>query len=264
MLSTRIQNILLAILCVIAVGLSVMAFRAVNSSPTASLGTLPAGATPPVVTDDAAETRDDADDEAVTSGGPDEPVDVDAWVEAWSGDDSHVLVIGDGYSHLPEQWVQRWAEAVGQQRPVSIRHWGEAEDRAFNEPIVLSEGESSRLTVWSASRAGTTIADATERLDRFDTASADPDAVLVSLGEGSGDEDVAAGLDALVAALPDVPVLVVVGPEGLYDDGVGDDLSAWAQENDDRVALADLRSGLAPDPTADEWAQAFAEAVSTD
>lgn len=264
MLSTRIQNILLAILCVIAVGLSFMAFRAVNAPTTSGLGTLPAGATPPSgLTDGADASTEGPDDEAATSEVPAGQVDVETWAAAWSGDQSHLLVIGDGYSHLPEQWVQRWSELLGQERAVSVRHWGEAEDRSFNEPIVLSETDGPELTVWSASRADTTIAEATERLGRFDEASADPDAVLVSLGQGSADEDVASALDDLVDGLPDAPVLVVVGPDGLYDEAVGEAFSAWAEDKDDRVALVDLRDALGPEPTADEWAQAFAAATST-
>jgi hypothetical protein len=58
-------------------------------------------------------------------------------------------------------------------------------------------------------------------------------------------------------------VLVLVGPDGLYDEAVGEAVSVWAGDNDGRVATVDLREVLGPDPTADEWARAFADATAT-
>lgn len=65
------------------------------------------------------------------------------------------------------------------------------------------------VTVWSASRAGSTVADAAEHYERFVDASATPDTVLITLGHSSG---------------------------RLLD---------WAQDNHVRVSVLDVRS-LAP------------------
>ncbi len=261
--SHRIQNVLIALLAVVAVGVSALAVLSVNrpQAPTA-LGTTdgPSTAAP----GDAAATTSEApaDDAASTSDDGDGPeTGVEAWVQAWS-DDADLLVVGDGFSNLPTQWVQLWAAAVGDDRPVEIRHWGEAADVSFNDPIELSTGDGPRLTVWSASRDGSTIHDAAERYGRFVEASTAPDAVLVSLGLDSGDEDVAEGLDQLVGEIDeDVPVLVAIAPEGLYDDGVGDAILAWAQEHADRVAVVDLRGATPDEASAEEWAEAFDAAL---
>ncbi|QFG69759.1 hypothetical protein [Ornithinimicrobium pratense] len=179
------------------------------------------------------------------------------WLDALAGNGVSLQVIGDGYSNMDWQWLQQWAGILAQQRPVGIRHWGEAEDMTYNLPIVLSGGDGPALTVWSASRTESTIADARERLDRFQGEANDPNAVLISLGQASEGEDVAAEMDALLDELPDVPVLLTIAPEGLYSPGVGDDLSSWAEENSARVALIDLRDTGIIDPSAEEWALTF-------
>src|SRR5690606_22567043 len=56
---------------------------------------------------------------------------VEGWVDAWS-DESDLLVIGDGLSNMPSQWVQLWARQVGRDRPVQLHHWGERSDVSFN------------------------------------------------------------------------------------------------------------------------------------
>lgn len=113
------------------------------------------------------------------------------------------------------------------------------------------------MTVWSASRAGTTIADAHERLARFQGEATEADAVLVSLGGSSEGEDVAAEMDALLDELPEVPILVVIAPEGLYPAAVADTLAGWAQEHTGRVVLIDLRETAVPEASAEAWATAF-------
>lgn len=143
---------------------------------------------------------------------------------------------------------------------MQIRPWGEGEDRTFAEAVMLSDEDGPPLRVWSASRAGTTIAEAAELLERFDRAAA-PAAALVSLGMDSGDEDVPEAMDELLAGLDDVPVLVTIAPEGLYPPGVADDLLARAQDNAERVAVLDLRESGLTDPPAEEWAQAFQQAL---
>ncbi|WP_122263010.1 hypothetical protein [Ornithinimicrobium cerasi] len=266
--TTRIQDILLAILCVIAVGLSVLAFRTVNSGgATATPPTTP-GATatfgaPDAPTDDAETTEqpDDAATTTTTTGAQADDASVEGWIEAWSGPDADLLVVGDGYSALPEQWVQLWAGGEGTDRPVTIRTWNPTSDNGFADPVRLSEGEGPALRVWNASRPESTVADAAERFARFDDASTDADAVLVSLGQADAAEEVADELDTLLTEVGDLPVLVVVGPDNLYDDGVTDAIGGWAQDNSDRVALVDLSDGLGTQPTADEWAQAFAQAL---
>lgn len=262
----RLQDVLIVLLAVAAVALSALAVVNVNRSRPPEAATLDptafTAAGPPV--DDASATSTSApDDAASTTSGGAEP-DVDGWVQAWSGD-ADLLVVGDGFSHLPGQWLQLWADRVGRDRPVTIHHWGEAADVAFNDPIELSTGDGAPLSLWSASRDGTTIHDAAQDYPRFVEASARPDAVLVSMGLDSGEEDVAAGLDELLAQVddldPDVPVLLAIGPDGLYDEGVGDALRAWADEHADRVAVLDLRGEAPAAASAEQWAAAFQSAL---
>lgn len=279
--SRRIQDVLLAGLAAVAVGTSAYAVWSVNRphpSPTGSAIDAPSPAAPgeaatATVTTEPPDTDGDSTasptagpigaDDAPATGTPDdehEPVSIEEWVAAWE-DDADLLVVGDGYSNLTSQWVQEWAALVGQERPVQIRHWGEAEDVQFTDAITLSEGEGPELRVWSASRGGTTITEAADRVDRFVQASADPAAVLVSLGMDSQDEAVAPAMDELLAGMPEVPLLVAIAPEGLYEPDVADDILTWAQDNEERAAVVDLRETGLVDPTAEEWALAFDAAV---
>lgn len=68
-------------------------------------------------------------------------------------------------------------------------------------------------------------------------------------------------MDALLDELPDVPVLVTIGPADLYAPGVGDAFQEWSSDNDDLVSVIDLREQASPSPSAEEWAQAFADAL---
>lgn len=195
---------------------------------------------------------------------PDPPVSVESWFTAWQVEDSHLLVIGDGFSNLPWQWVQLWGEIVGRERPVQIHHWGETADATFNEAILLSDVEGPALTIWSASRAGTTIDAARARVSEFFTEAGEVDAVLVSLGLHSEDEDVAAALDDLLTAMDDdLPVLVTVAPRGLMSSSVSTAVADWASDNADRVSMIDLRGRARDEATAEEWAIAFAELVAS-
>ncbi|MGC5584533.1 hypothetical protein [Ornithinimicrobium sp. W1665] len=287
-LSTRSQNALIAGLAALAVASSAYAVWSVNrphpsldgpagqvagwastaepdgAAVTTGVGEQGADGAAVTSSDGATRTEGSVEMAAPTTDATD-PADratVEAWVHAWS-DESDLLVIGDGYSNMPTQWVQLWGDEVGSDRPVTIHHWGEAADVTFNDPIVLSEEDGPQLTIWSASRDGTSIADAAERVDRFADEAGDVDAVLVSLGMDSEDEDVAASLDTLLAEVDaideDLPVLVAVAPPELYGPGVADEILAWAQDNADRVAVVDLSTIASDDPTAEEWALAFAE-----
>lgn len=286
-LSSRQGNTLLIVLALGAVGASGYAIWNVRqmpeptaqvlSSPTPTEGT----STTPTATSDSEngqtteETSTQASDNESTSSADEEPPEssdpeettteqaeptLSDWRSAWS-DGADLLVIGDGYSNLESQWVQLWAGRQAEGRPTLVSHWAEGADDAFNDPIELSDGEGPDLHVWSASRDGTTIREATRRVDRFIDASAPPDAVLVTLGGSSGDENIPEQLDQLLDELPDVPVLVTAGPSGLYEPGVADDVVAWAEDNDDRVSLVDLRDATSDEPTAEEWALAFDEAI---
>lgn len=281
-LSTRAQNALLAALAAVAVGASCFAVWSVNqphpslteaedtgspAGPTGAAASATATSYPSAGPDNAGATA--TMEPAASTSGPDdaepmaespEPVTVEAWASAWE-DEADLLVIGDGYSNLTTQWVQEWATFVAQERPVLIRHWGEAEDRAFTPAIELSDGDGPSLRVWSASRAGTTITDAADRLDRFDRAAPEPDAILVSLGMDSEDEEIGPAMDELLAGMDHVPVLVSIAPGGLYPSGVADELLAWAEGNDERVAVVDLREAGLVEPTAEEWAMAFRRAL---
>lgn len=273
-LTSRTQNALLGALGALAVGLSGYAVWVVNQPHPSIQDNSP---TPPAVTgssapgqvDDEATTTTpgaagDIEEATQTAAPPQEtvepaPTELTAadWVSALNGEGAALQVLGDGYGNMVWHWVQQWAEILGQERPVDIRHWGEAEDVTYNPPIVLSEGDGPALTVWSASRAESTIAAARERLDRFQDEADDADAVLVSLGGWSEEEDVAAEMDALLGELPEVPILVVIAPEGLYPTGVADDLSDWTQQHIDRVVLVDLRNTAVADASAEAWALAF-------
>ncbi|MFB9733385.1 cobalamin B12-binding domain-containing protein [Ornithinimicrobium kibberense] len=287
-LSTRTQNALIAGLAALAVGTSAFAVWSVNR-PHPSLTDAPAStAGIDAGTDAAPSTSDVSADESTseptteTSAPSDESATeqptteddsseveratVRDWVDAWS-DEADLLVIGDGYSNMPSQWVQLWGDEVGTDRPVTIHHWGEAQDVTFNDPIVLSEENGPQLTIWSASRDGTTIADAAERIDRFAEEAGGVDAVLISLGMDSEDEDVADSLDELLAEVDgvadDVPVLLAVAPPELYDAGVADDIVAWAEDNHDRVAVVEVGPAAPDNPTAEEWALAFDQVTSS-
>ncbi|ANS79807.1 hypothetical protein SGUI_2411 [Serinicoccus hydrothermalis] len=282
-LSGRQANTLLVVLALGAVGASGYAMWNVRQmpEPSAQVADSPAPTTGASTTPtqdaedgDAAQTYTHSSDDSTMSGDdeptessdpqettePAEPTLAD-WRSAWR-DHADLLVIGDGYSNLESQWVQLWADRQAADRPTLVCHWAERADDAFNDPIELSDGEGPDLHVWSASRDGTTIREATRRIDRFIDASAPPDAVLISLGGSSGDEDVAEQLDRLLEELPDVPVLVAAGPSGLYETGVADDIVDWAKDNTDRVSLIDLREATSENPTGEEWALAFDEAAS--
>ncbi|WP_151526776.1 hypothetical protein [Serinicoccus kebangsaanensis] len=285
-LSSRHANAVLVALAIGAVGASGYAVWSVQQPPPETPPAASAGTTPePTGTDDAptgAATTEDAtqtpeetgeettsvepeptDEQTSTDDGADaqEPS-VQGWREAWSGEDAALLVVGDGYSNLTSQWVQLWGALQADDRSTLISHWGEEADVAFNDPIELSADAGPSLHVWSASRGGSSIGDAADRVEQFLDAAAPPDAVLVSLGGSSGGEDVPAQLDRLVGQLPDVPVLVAAGPSELYSAGVADAVAGWAQDNADRVSLVDLREATVDNPTAEEWALAFDEAVS--
>lgn len=262
--SRRLQDLVIVLLAIVAVAVSALAVMKVNrpQETTAALGA--SGSADAVgIVDDASATSGTAEDAEQTTSSGDEST-LEAWVDAWAGD-ADLLVVGDGFSNLPSQWVQLWADRLGDDRPVTIHHWGEAADVSFNPAIQLSDGDGEPLSVWSASRDGSTIHDAAEDYRRFVDASNPPDAVLVSMGLDSGEEDIADGLDQLVAQIDDqdedVPVLIAIGPDGLYDEGVGDALLTWAEDHADRVAVTDLR-GMAPDSaSAEEWAVAFQSAL---
>lgn len=266
--SERTQNILIAILAVLAISTSALAVWSVNRPvPSATgEGTIPPATSLAPSTGSSA-TAAPPDDAAMTTGEPTTTPSGDpqsAWLAAWS-DEADLLVVGDGFSNMPDQWLQLWADLVGQDRPVTIHHWGEAADVSFNDPIVLSDSDGPLLTVWSGSRSGSSIVAAVEHYDRFIDASTTPDAVLVSLGLSSGSEDVEAGMDALLERIDshddEVPVLVAIAPGGHYEQGVADALLSWAQEHDDRVAVVDLR-GEAPDQaSAEQWAVALERAL---
>lgn len=256
-MSKVVQNVLLGLLGAAAVAASAAAFWSVNR-PVPTVETPGTAQTVAPAPEPAAQTT-----EPVTTTQAPEPArdPLVAWQEAVAAPDSGLLVLGDGYSNLPSQWLQLWAERVGAERPVQIYHWGEAADVSFNEPIELSTGEGPGLTVWSASRAGSSIEAAADRVDTFTAEAEGVDAVLVSLGRSSGDEDVPAALDTLVGQIgDDLPVLVVVGPSGFYEPGVADAIADWSLDHEDRVALVDLRE--AGEPSAEEWAQQVADALA--
>lgn len=282
--STAAQNTGLALLAAAAIGASAYAYWSVNRPPDHS--TTPAASTSaPAVAgstaappdgasassaDDAATTTDSSTSTADPAGSTSQPASspLASWVTALKRAD-HLLVLGDGRANEDTEWVQVWSGLLAADRPVSLRHWGEAKDWSFTEAISLpgEAAEGDRLTVWSASRRASSVASVTELLPRIDSASADPDAILVSLGAASADEDVPAAMNELLAALPEglagAPVLVLVGPAGSGSDpGVDDALASWAQEHDDEVALVDLREGDAGAGDPQAWAQALQDALA--
>lgn len=275
--STSAQNVLLGGLAAIAIASSAYAVWSVGRPhPSLSEGaTDTAGATASATLPVTAEPEDSATTEAPESVETEEPTGsstagVDGWLNAWSDDGAALLVIGDGSSNLRSQWIHEWATALADDRPVQINHWAETEDVDFNEPDVLSEGDGPALTIWNASRGGTTVTEAAAHMSAFVAAAGPIDAVLVSLGSDSEgtSQDMADALDELQTELDQtvegLPVLTVVAPEGLLDDEVSDGILTWSQANEDRVALVDLRATAPEDATAQEWAQAFAEALDAE
>ncbi|MCK0112764.1 hypothetical protein MWU75_11495 [Ornithinimicrobium sp. F0845] len=270
-LDNRAQNALLAVLGVVAIrasGFAIWSVRQPHPSlddPQTTVTTPDVTTTGPTAAPDTTQTAtplvDVTDTTATTEDGA---VDVSAWVDAWAGDDANLLVIGDGFSNLRSQWIHQWAGLVAAERPVEIRHWAEAADVTFNDPDVLSEGDGSGLTIWNASRRATSIEDAAERTDTFLSEASDVDAVLVSLGRSSAGEDVDASLDLLMEELgSDLPVLAVTSPASLDADEVSDGILTWAQDHEDRVAVVDLRESAPEQATAEQWADAFHEALQS-
>ncbi len=179
-------------------------------------------------------------------------------------------MIGDGSSNLRSQWIHLWGAELADDRPVQIHHWAEEEDVDFNGADVLSEGDGPLLTIWSASRHGTTVTAAADRTDDFFEAAGPIDAVLVSLGsdsEGTSD-DMAEALEYLQSELDQsgegLPVLAVVAPRGLLSDEISDGILSWSQANEDRVSVMDLRASAPEGATAEQWAQAFDEALDAE
>ncbi|MCK0112766.1 hypothetical protein MWU75_11505 [Ornithinimicrobium sp. F0845] len=262
---------LLGTLAVVAISLTALAVWSVGSpseAPTAGV----AHALDPASSSDAAVESSAAPNAADTTGtatAADTPPTtlpaptVGDWVSAWSTQDADLFVIGDGFSNLRSQWVHQWAGLVAAERPVQIHHWGEAADVSFNEADLISEGEGAQLTIWNASRADTTVSEAAGRTSEFLEAAGDVDAVMVSLGRESTPSGVAASLDQLVDEVgPDLPVLVVIGPPGLYGSDVADGILAWVEDHDERVSLVDLRESAPDEATAEEWAAAFQAALA--
>lgn len=278
MASPTAQNVGLGLLAAVAAGLSAFAVWHVQQ-PHESLATAPpppravvptpapatgAGETAPTEENGratgappASAADDDAADPTQQPYPDTGPVTVETWTQAWADDQSDLLVVGDGHSNLDSQWVQVWAEATAEERPVELSHWGEAADVEFNEPLTLSDGDGPLLRVWSASRAGSTIADAADRAELFLETSPSPRAVLISLGLSSGEEDVDAAMDQLLSELPEVPVLVAVGPRASYPEGVADAIYDWTEQDPGRVAVIDLRDMEPSEPGPQEWAAAF-------
>lgn len=267
MVSERMQNILLAAMGALAVGASAFAMWSVNR-PHPSLEvpqevrvadgdearqTMGATSTTAQAEDDNAVHTEPPTAE-VTS--PPAEAELDDWLAAVDGP-ADLLVIGDGYSNLPSHWLQQWGALLADDRKVVIRHWGEAADTSFNDPITLGTAKRNQLEIWSASRAGSSIDDAVQRLDRFLGDADGPEAVLITLGGSSGSEDVSAALDDLLEALPDVPVLLSVGPADYYAPGVGEDMATWGAKNAEQVVTVDLRDQTQGAPNAEQWARAF-------
>lgn len=264
MLSTRVQNMLLALLAALTTGLSAYAIWTVQQSSGAAAAGDAVSPTAPAIDDAALTTAPSPETDEADQGEPAAEVGLDNWAQAWAGP-ADLVVLGDGFSAEDSQWLALWAGAVGQDRPVALHPW-DGPSSSFAAPQELSSfTDGAPLTIWNASQRGTTAQDAAARAAEAVGAVGTPDAVLVSLGLSSAGEDVATGMDRLLEQLdglaPGVPVLVVVGPDGLYEEGVGDAFASWAQAHDDRVALLDLRSSAPTSPSAEEWALAFEAAL---
>lgn len=268
--SRRTQNFILTSVSVLAVGTSSFAVwsvgrphpsisTTVDGQRTESPSSAPGETEPAMVDTPDTTARPPSADVPIAASSHSESPSVESWLQGWSGQDADLLVVGDGNGNLPSHWIQHWGNLVATDRPVTIRHWGEAADVRFNEPIVLSASEGPDLTIWSASRAGTTVADASARYDRFREAGTDADAVLISLGLGSERENVGQAMDELMEEIgDDVPVLLLVGPTGSMEAEVGEELAVWADANTDQVVTVDLRKVSLSRATAQEWARAFA------
>lgn len=188
-------------------------------------------------------------------------------------DDVEVVVLGDSTSNSRVEWVELWAQELGEDRAVSIAHWDEAGGDGYNDPIPLTDGDGA-VTVWSGSVTGSTAAAAAARAAEL--VPQVPDVVLLSFGRDDDAETVSEGMDQLLAAVRDVavdaPVGVVVQPggddettaavrewAGSVDVTVLDVDAAWQEETPD-IGVNDADGN----PTAEAtglWAQRVAEAL---
>ncbi len=261
-----------AVTAVLAV-LAVQHVELLPSEPEGAADTSTADPTGATVEDDVAATSAPSpDDAAVTTDAPTapEPGDLGALV---AQDDVEVVVLGDSTSNSRVEWVELWAQDLGEGRAVSIAHWDETEDDGYNDPIPLTDGEG-QVTVWSGSVTGSTAAAAAERAEEL--VPQEPDLVLLSFGRDDEAGAVAEGMEQLLEAVRDVvgeaPVGVVVQPGG--DAETTEAVRAWAESAD--VAVLDIDAAWqeeTPDigvndtdgnPTAeaaDLWAQQVAEAL---
>jgi hypothetical protein len=262
-----------AVLAVLAVQqVEVLPFGPAEPAGTTTADPATATATARDTDDVAATTAATPEGSAATVDAPTAPEPADLG-EVLAQDDVEVVVLGDSTSNSRAEWVELWAEQLGQTRAVTIAHWDETADDGYNDPIPLAEGDGE-VTVWSGSVTGLTAAAAAERAEEL--VPPQPDLVLLSFGRDDDADEVPAGMDELLDAMRDVagqaPVGVVVQPGG--DAETTEAVRAWAESAD--VAVLDIDAAWrdeTPDigvndadgnPTAEAaalWAQRVAEAL---
>jgi hypothetical protein len=271
----RAVDLGLGVLAVATAGLAYLALQHVEvlpgpgSSDGESVGATATGVAP----DDAAVTSQAPGDQTELTA-TSAPVDLGTLRTALAVEDVQVLVLGDSTSNSRAEWVELWAEGLGEDRAVTIAHWDEADDEGYTDAVTLTEG-GEPATVWSGSVTGLSAADAADRLEALVPQA--PDLVLLSFGRDDQADEVASGLEELVdelrAVAPDAPVGVVVQPGG--DEETTEAVREWAGSAD--VAVLDVDAAWAeqtPDvgvddaegnPTAeaaDLWAQRVSEALA--
>lgn len=250
----RRQNVLIGLLAVVTATSVVAALTSAPSIDPLALGGTGAD------TDAATASQPVPDDaEATSEAAADEPdrtslEELSAALEGQDDEAVDLVVIGDDTSNNRDEWVHQWGEALADERPVTVVHWGEQEDVDYTSPDVLSEsGDGAMLSIWSAARGGTDIAGATERLESF-LPEAQTDLVLVNLGVNNDADEVPEQMQDLLDALADltgddVPVGIVLQSEELSSPAINTALADVAADRD--VVVLDATAA----DDAQEWAE---------
>jgi hypothetical protein len=158
--------------------------------------------------------------------------------------DITIQVLGDSTGNDPGEWVDLWAEHLGQSRRVTLHQWdAKAQDW---DPEVVTYGESGpKATVWNGSFPG---ARATYPLDRLGKiVPAKPDLIVYNYGHNSASwtivGEMTRTLDAVNNRYPGTPRVAILqnpatGSRKDIEDATRAALKSWAKGSG--LALVDI------------------------
>lgn len=163
-----------------------------------------------------------------------------------------MLMLGDGSGDEDDEWVAVWArDHLAVSATVSYRAWDKA-NRQYSAAV--RHGSSGpTIDVWNAH---VSRPDMTREAARVTQAWQDADLVLLSYGHRRSPNEVAAQLDAILAAIrsrdADVPVVVLLqNPDRTDTEAVQREttqaIQAWATKQG--FATVDIYSAFTGDPT---------------